>query len=135
MKFLTFNKCLPSSTTLAPEWEDAGHTLFNLWVNSEEVNELYLKRAIICYCAELAIRKYHLHVAPVCSTLEVANAHINIAKVHAVFALRPNRSATFRAKDRGATANHLWAAYKIRRDLLGNEHASVRQTWVLFQNA
>jgi len=125
---LTFNKCLPSSKTLAPEWEYAGQTLYDLFINSEDVNELYLKRALICFNAALKIRKYHLDVAPFCSTLDVANVHSNIAKVHAAF-------ISDRATHRGATANAFFAAFKIRRQLLGNGHICVTQSWMLFQNA
>jgi len=70
----TPNECLPSSTTLAPEWSKAGRALLNSWKHGGEVYELHLKR-------ELNIRKYHLNVAPFSSIQDVAAARSDIAKV------------------------------------------------------
>lgn len=125
---LAFDRSLPPSTTLAPEWEHAGHTHFNLWIQSKDLNELTLERALNCYDAALKIRKKHLNVAPFCTTLDVANVHSHIAKVHAAF-------TSNRATHRGAAANNYFAAFQIRRQVLGNEHTIVTQSWMLFKNA
>jgi len=131
---LTFNKWVESSETLAPEWGKAGQVLLDKWRQGEERNNLELKRALICFTKEKNIRLYHIDIHPLSTEMDLADANCKIAMVHLAYVSSRNSNTQSLADHRAAGANCIFAAWKLRKKVLGADHSCTRATWTQFEN-
>mmetsp|Transcript_8138 Transcript_8138/g.9490 ORF Transcript_8138/g.9490 Transcript_8138/m.9490 type:complete len:139 (+) Transcript_8138:318-734(+) len=134
MAHSTFNKCVPSSATLAPEWCQAGHILWNKWIEGGKINDRQLKRTLICFIKEMKTRLYHFDVHPLSSEIDLADANTRIATVHLAYVSNANYSTLSMAEHRAAAANYIFAAWKLTKKIFDEDHPCSRAIWTEFEN-